>query len=66
MVLDSSTLRCMIYAGVRHLMWDNGKIGDQVDKTTMFELDEVKKSSEVILYGSAGLSALLALYYYTV
>lgn len=31
----------------------------------MLELDEVKKSSEFVLYGSAGATALLALYYYT-
>jgi hypothetical protein len=54
------------HAGIRHLMWDHGKIGNQAAKDSMFELDEVKKSSEAILYGSAGLSALLALYYYTV
>jgi hypothetical protein len=47
-------------------MWDFGKIPLQEDKTSMFELDEVKKSSEFLLYGSAGLTAVLALYYYTV
>lgn len=52
--------------GVRHLLWDHGKIGDQAVKDSMLELEEVKKSSEFILYGSAGLSALFALYYYTV
>eukprot|EP00892_Ulva_mutabilis_P006386 jgi/Ulvmu1/4119/UM019_0098.1 len=53
-------------AGIRHLMWDHSKIGDQAQKDSMLELGEVQKSSEYILYGSAGLSALLALYYYTV
>ena len=47
-------------------MWDHSKIGCQTQKDSMLELAEVKKSSEFILYGSAGLSALLALYYYTV
>jgi hypothetical protein len=55
----------MLGAGVRHLLWDHSPIPDQAVKDGMLELDEVKKSSEFVLYGSAGVTALLALYYYT-
>jgi succinate dehydrogenase/fumarate reductase cytochrome b subunit len=55
-----------MHAGIRHFLWDYGAIPNQVDKTSMFELEEVKRSSEFILYGSAGLTLLLAMYYYTV
>ena len=48
------------------MLWDHSKVGNQAEKDSMFELEEIKKSSEFILYGSAGVSALLALYYYTV
>ena len=56
----------IVYAGVRHLLWDNSKVGMNAEKESMFELDEIKKSSELVLYGSAGLTLLLSLYYYTV
>ena len=52
-------------AGVRHLLWDHHSIPAQADKNSMLELDEVRKSSEAVLYGSAAITALLALYYYT-
>ena len=47
-------------------MWDFSDLPDQADHNSVLELSEVKKSSEIILYGSAGITALLALYYYTV
>jgi succinate dehydrogenase/fumarate reductase cytochrome b subunit len=53
-------------AGIRHLMWDYSDIPAQSVKDDMFQLSEVKKSSEVLLFGSAGVAAILALYYYTV
>ena len=54
------------YAGLRHLVWDTAKIPMQSAKEGPLELDAVKESSTIMLYGSAGLSALLALFYYTV
>ena len=47
-------------------MWDYSDIPQQAVKDSMFELPEVRKSSEVLLYGSAGITAILTLYYYTV
>lgn len=61
-----SNQQASVCAGMRHFLWDHSKIPDQEDKASMFELDEVKKSSELILYGSASVTALLAFYYYTV
>ena len=51
---------------MRHLLWDNSKIGMNAEHESMFELEEIKKSSELILYGSAGVTLLLSLFYYTV
>lgn len=47
-------------------MWDHTKIPMQSTKEGPLELDAVKESGRYMLYGSAGLSALLALFYYTV
>jgi hypothetical protein len=60
-----SLSQLVAHTGIRHMFWDHARMGNQASKDSMLELDEVKKSSEFILYGSAGLSALIALYYYT-
>jgi hypothetical protein len=60
--------RCIgesVHAGVRHLLWDNVSLSNMSEKDSMLDIDEVRKSSDFVLYGSGAVTALLALYYYT-
>lgn len=45
-------------------MWDHASYHNQIEKDSVLELDEVKKSSMAIIYTSGALSLLLGLYYY--
>lgn len=47
------------------MLWDHVKIQNMNDKDSMLEIEEVQKSSDLVLYGSGAITALLALYYYT-
>lgn len=46
--------------GIRHFVWDHGKIGNQVDKTSMLELPQVEMSSKALFVGAGVLSLIAA------
>lgn len=48
--------------GVRHIIWDHSKIGNQADKSSLLEISSVRTQSKVLIGGSAAASLLLALY----
>lgn len=46
--------------GLRHLVWDMHKIGNQADKSSLLEYSKVVESSKVLLGASVALTALFA------
>jgi succinate dehydrogenase (ubiquinone) cytochrome b560 subunit len=47
--------------GMRHLVWDLHKIGNQADKTSLLETPRVEQSSQILLGASVALSMLAAI-----
>lgn len=47
--------------GMRHIIWDSYKLGNQTDRTCLLETPKVEQSSKVLLAASVGLTALVAL-----
>ncbi|KAG1673289.1 hypothetical protein FOA52_002569 [Chlamydomonas sp. UWO 241] len=45
---------------VRHFAWDHGKIGNQADKSSLFELPKVEMLSKVMFIGAGVLSFIAA------
>eukprot|EP00198_Chlamydomonas_reinhardtii_P000171 XP_001689506.1 succinate dehydrogenase subunit b560 [Chlamydomonas reinhardtii] len=46
--------------GLRHIVWDVSKIGNQADRTSLLELPKVEMSSKVLLGASAALALIAA------
>lgn len=57
----SFTIIYHLGGGLRHIVWDHAKIGNQTDKTSMFELPKVELSSKILFAGAAGLAFICAL-----
>ncbi len=47
--------------GMRHVVWDVSKVGNQADRTSLLELPKVEVSSKVILGAGALLAFIAAL-----
>lgn len=58
-LLVSFTIFFHLGGGLRHLLWDHTKIGNQTDKTSLLELPQVELSSK-ILFGASAALALIA------
>lgn len=47
--------------GLRHVVWDSHKIGNNADRTSLLEVPKVEISSKILLGGSAALALICAL-----
>ncbi|PNH06074.1 Succinate dehydrogenase cytochrome b560 subunit, mitochondrial [Tetrabaena socialis] len=47
--------------GMRHIVWDVSKIGNQADRTSLLELPKVEISSKALFGAAAAISVVLAL-----
>ncbi|KAG2493621.1 hypothetical protein HYH03_008138 [Edaphochlamys debaryana] len=59
--LVAYTIVYHLLGGLRHIVWDSAKVGNQADRSSLLEVPRVELSSKIMLGGAAAIAFIAAL-----